>query len=121
MSAYVFSSNCISREIGIGHPKLGYLRVTLQSFTRWQQNSEWYIGWGLQPTCDNMSCSWMRRVWRPFRFCGELIGWRFYRMVAYHLQFGPLWLSYVVDRDGYGPIGPVWPRDARKRKTAASA
>lgn len=110
MTAYVFINTCVTKSVGIGHPRVGYFRLSFNPIARWRKCGEWYHNWRITPNVDNGG-----RNWTPLKGWGQVWNYSLYRGVAYHVCIGPFTASYVIDREGYGPIGPVWPRDARKR------
>lgn len=105
---YVFRNEYVTRNIGFClWPRTGYFRLTYVPFQRWVKSAE-SPSLRIQRTIDNGG-----RYWRPIASLGELLEYRWYRLVAYHFSIGPFTASYVRDRCGAGPIGPVWPRKAR--------
>lgn len=116
MTPYVFASNLPKVTACCGGslwPTLGYFRVTW-SYRWFHPNQGYgpYSSWRLLMNMDHGG-----KHWKPFSRLGSLFSYAWYRNHCYHFSFGPVTFSYVRELGCVtGPVGPVWPRNARKRE-----
>jgi len=78
-----------------------YVRLSVQSLSRWWKSSERGIGRNM----DNFDGA---SLWRGFHI-GRWFDFRHYYMIATHVGIGPVTFSLCQDRYGLGSMGRKFP------------